>query len=53
MEQNLNNICKRGINMETYDKIGRKSGNFPIINEEQKEFDEYMKHIHARIMGMI
>jgi len=37
--------------METFDMIGRKSGNFPVTEKEQNGLEEYMKYIHARIMG--
>ena len=37
--------------MKTYDIVGRESGNFPILEEEQKLFDERMRYLHSRIMG--
>jgi hypothetical protein len=39
--------------METYDMIGRKSGNFPVTEKEQKQFDDRMRYMHARIMGQV
>jgi len=35
--------------MKKYDKINRESGNFPITEKEEKDFEKYRKNIKKHL----